>query len=136
MKPALFVSVLSFGSLMSGSLHADETGAFTKWLGENAPRCVPVSEFSSVSRTIQLTPEQFEFVRALYVAIPPISQSLPPGDHAVLATASGEAMLALVSDNIACARFLAPDFIVAMLIEVGAGATGKVGERTSLGTAR
>jgi len=55
-----------------------------------------------------LTPEQFQFVRALYVAIPPISQKLPPGDHAVMASSGGAVMVALVADDQACARFLAP----------------------------
>ena len=34
-------------------------------------------------------------------------------------------MLALVSDNLACARFLAPDFVVEMLMQVGEGGTGR-----------
>ena len=118
-------------SLMTSSAQAEESGPFAKWIDKNAPRCVAVSEFASVSRTIQLTPEQFEFARALFVATPPVSRSLPPGDHAVLAVAGDQAMLALVSDNVSCARFLAPDFIVAMLIEVGAGVTGKPGDPVS-----
>jgi len=70
------------------------------------------------------------------VTTPPVSRTLPPGDHAVLAIAADRAMLALVSDSVSCARFLTPDFIVAMLIEVGAGATGKVGDPASFTTDR
>jgi hypothetical protein len=66
-----------------------------------------------------LTAEQFQFVRALYVAIPPVSRTLPPGDHAGMASSGGAVMLALIADGQACARFLAPDFIQAMLIQVG-----------------
>jgi len=74
-----------------------------------------------------LTPDQFQFVRALYIAIPPISRKLPPGDHAVMASSGGAVMVALVADDQACARFLAPDFIQAMLAQVGQGMTVGLG---------
>jgi hypothetical protein len=45
-----------------------------------------------------------------------------------MATAHGKAMLALVLHGQACARFLAPDFIQQMLIQVGEGQTGHVGQ--------
>jgi hypothetical protein len=80
-----------------------------------------------VSTLTDLTPEQFQFVRALYIAIPPISRELPPGDHAIMASSGGAMMVALVSDGQACARFLAPDFIKTMLVEVGQGMTVGVG---------
>lgn len=99
----------------------DNGGAFDKWLNSDAPECVPVSAIKSVSTVSELTPEQFQFVRALYVAIPPISQKLPPGDHAVMASSGGAVMIALVADGQACARFLAPDFIQTMLVQVGQG---------------
>ena len=84
-----------------------------------------------VSTVTDLTPEQFQFVRAFYVAIPPVSRSLPPGDHAIMAISGGDVMLALVADGQACARFLAPDFIQAMVIQVGEGQTGHIGTPAS-----
>ena len=36
-------------------------------------------------------------------------------------------MIALVGDGQSCARFLAPDFILSMLVEVGSGENGTVG---------
>jgi hypothetical protein len=99
----------------------DNAGAFDKWLNSDAPECVPVSAIKSVSTVTDLTPEQFQFVRALYVAIPPVSQKLPPGDHAVMASSGGAVMVVLVADGQACARFLAPDFIQTMLVQVGQG---------------
>jgi hypothetical protein len=36
-----------------------------------------------------------------------------------MASSGGSVMLALVADGQACGRFLAPDFIQAMLIQVG-----------------
>ena len=90
-----------------------------------------VDDFGSVSTVTELTPEQFQFVRAFYVAIPPVSRTLPRGDHAIIAKLGGDVMLALVADGQACARFLAPDFVQAMVIEVGEGQTGHIGTSTS-----
>src|SRR5258708_20238692 len=90
---------------------ARDAGVFDKWLGQTAPECVPVSAIKSVSTVTDLTAEQFEFVRALYVALPPVSRTLPPGDHAVIASSGGAVMLALVGDGQACGRFLAPALI-------------------------
>jgi hypothetical protein len=131
MKAAWFGAALSAALLVGVSAQAQEAGVFDKWLNQEAPECVPVSAFSSVSTVTELTPEQFQFVRALYVALPPVSRTLPPGDHAVMATAGREAMLALVADGQACARFLAPDFIQAMLIQVGEGKTVHIGNPVS-----
>jgi hypothetical protein len=88
---------------------------------------VPVSAIMSVATLTDLTPEQFQFARALYIAIPPISRKLPPGDHAIMASAGGAVMVALVADDQACARFLAPDFVKTMLVEIGRGMTVEVG---------
>lgn len=105
-----------------------EAGVFSQWLNPQAPQCVSVSKIGSVSRVTKLSPEQFQFVRALYVAIPPISRELPPGDSAVVASAKGRSMVALVSGDQACARFLAPDFVLSMLSKVGKGENGTIGE--------
>jgi len=105
-----------------------EAGVFSQWLTADAPECVAVSQIASVSHVTRLTPEQFQFVRALYVAIPPISRQLPPGDSAVVASADGKYMVALVSGGQACARFLAPDFILTMLVQVGKGEVGMIGQ--------
>jgi hypothetical protein len=83
-----------------------------------------VSAFKSVFTVTDLTPAQFQFVRALYVSIPPVSRKLPPGDHAIMASSGGAVMLALIADGEACGRFLAPDFIQAMVTQVGQGTVG------------
>jgi len=57
-----------------------------------------------------------------------VSRELPPGESAIVASADGKAMVALVADGRTCARFLAPDFILSMLVQVGRGETGKIGE--------
>ena len=140
MKKVLFTAALSATVLaglgnfgiraqdLSAEEDSQEAGVFGQWLKPDAPECVPVSEIGSVSHLTKLTPEQFQFVRALYIAIPPISRQLPPGDSAVVAIAGGKAMIALVADGQSCARFLAPDFILSMLVQVGRGENGTVGE--------
>lgn len=118
----LIATALAAGCLVSSApvfAGDDDAGVFDKWLNSGAPECVPVSAIQSVSKVTDLTAEQFEFVRALYVALPPVSRKLPPGDRAVMASSGGSVMLALVADGQACARFLAPDFIQAMLSQVG-----------------
>ena len=123
------VAAVAAGCLVSSTpvFAGDDAGVFDKWLNPDAPECVPVSAFKSVSTVTDLTPEQFQFARALYVAIPPVSRELPPGDHAVMASSGGAAMVALVANGQSCARFLAPDFIKTMLIQVGRGVTVAAG---------
>ena len=127
MRLAVFGAVLSTALLPAFCANAQSAGVFDKWLTQDAPQCVAVSEFKAVSTVTELTPAQFQFVRALYVALPPVSHTLPPGDHAVMATAGGAVMLALVDGIQACARFLAPDFIQSMLIQVGEGQYEHIG---------
>jgi hypothetical protein len=107
---------------------SQEAGVFSQWLSPDAPQCVSVSKIGSVSHLTKLTPEQFQFVRALYIAIPPMSRQLPPGDSAVVASANGRSMIALVSGGETCARFLAPDFVLSMLSQVGKGENETIGE--------
>ncbi len=108
--------------------YSEEAGIFSQWLSPQARQCVAMSKIGSVSHLTKLTNEQFQFVRALYIAIPPISRALPPGDSAVIASASGRSMVALVSGGEACARFLAPDFVLSMLTQVGKGETEAAGD--------
>jgi hypothetical protein len=125
----LTAAALAIGCLVSSTpvFAGDDASVFERWLDPGAPECVPMSEVQSASKVTDLTTEQFQFVRALYVAIPPVSRTLPPGDHAIMASSGGSVMLALVADGQACARFLAPDFIQAMLIEVGQRVTVGLG---------
>ena len=104
-----------------------DPAAFDRLLDEGAPECVSLAVIKSVSTVTDLAAEQFQFVRALYIAIPPVSQKLPPGDRAVMANSGGAVMVALVADGKACARFLAPDFIQVMLVQVGHGITVGLG---------
>ncbi len=134
MRSAWFGAFFSAAFFTGLGAHAQEVstnGVFDKWLNSNAPQCVPVAAFKSVSIVTNLSPAQFEFVRALYVALPPVSRTLPPGDHAVMAKAGDTVMLAIVSGAEACARFIAPDFIQAMLGEIHEGRVRQIGTPVS-----
>src|ERR1700721_34915 len=76
--------------------YTQEAGVFSQWLSSTAPQCVAVSQIGSVAHLTKLTHEQFQFVRALYIAIPPISRALPPGDSPMIASATGPLMLRVV----------------------------------------
>ena len=111
MKKVLFTAALSaaaFAGLSDFGLRAQEltdqevspqVRRIRQVSQADGPECVPVSEIGSVSRLTKLTPAQFQFVRALYIAIPPVSRQLPPGDSAVMASADGKAMIALVTQG-------------------------------------
>jgi hypothetical protein len=92
--------------------------------------CVRIADVRAIGATVQLTPEQFQFVRAFWMAIPPASQELPPGDKAFLAKeADGVAVLGLFDDaGQVCAVFPATDWLERVVDEVGRGETGKLGQ--------
>ena len=125
----LVAAALAASCLVSSTpvFAGDDPGVFDRLLDEGAPECVSLAAIKSVSTVTDLTAEQFQFVRALYIAIPPVSQKLPPGDRAVMARSGGAVMLALVDGGQSCARFLAPEFIQAMLVQVGQGITVGLG---------
>ena len=129
MKNVLFGSVLLIAAHVAYRADAKDADIMRGWV-RDSPECIPTTEFRSASRTVELSPEQFQFVRALYIALPPMSKTLPPGDRAVMVNVGDQTLLALVSDNLACARFLAPDFVVEMVMQVGEGGTGVVGQPT------
>jgi hypothetical protein len=92
--------------------------------------CVRIDDVRAIGATVQLTPEQFQFVRAFWMAIPPASRELPPGDKAFLAKEpDGIAVLGLFDDaGQVCAVFPATDWLERVVDEVGRGETGKVGQ--------
>ena len=94
--------------------------------------CVKMDEVRKVSATVQLTPDQFQFVRAFWMAIPPASRDLPPGDKAFLAKdAEGETVMGLYDDGgQVCAVFKATDWLERLVDKVGRGESGKLGQPT------
>jgi hypothetical protein len=125
-------------ALIAGAAHAQQRpDAFDALVAEGSPACVPMIVVKQIADGVEnLDANQFQFVRALFIAIPPMSSELPPGDRAWIATSGDRHMLGLEGDalvggltvNATCARFMVPKPIVDMLIEVGAGAIGGQGK--------
>lgn len=129
MRPLLIATMAAIPLLAAPASRADTTDPIGKLFGPDAPECVSLAELRSYAKTTELTPEQFQFARAVFIAMPPISHQLPPGDHGFLATAAdGVTFVALVSGDQSCARFIAPDFVQDMLMKVGEGETVPAGE--------
>src|ERR1700729_1736518 len=101
-----------------------EAGAFAEWLSGDQPECIPLGAVAKAADdSVPLNGDQFQFVRALFVAIPPVSDELPPGDRAALFLdgASKAVMVGIIDRDWVCARFTAPASLVNLIIEVGKG---------------
>ena len=92
------LSLLAFASLLTVRANAEET-AFDKFFAPNSPKCVPVAAIEAVAKDYRpVSQETYRFIQAIYVAIPPISHELPPGDKAELAT-DGNQVIAFLTDG-------------------------------------
>ena len=124
-----FVAALAFLSSVAPAFA--EAGAFAEWLSGNQPECIPLGAVNKASDgSVPLNADQFQFVRALFVAIPPVSGELPPGDRAALFLdgANKAVMVGIIDGDRACARFAAPDSLVNLIIEVGKGEVVRTGQ--------
>ena len=113
-----------------------EAGAFAEWLSGDQPECIPLGAVNKAADgSVLLNGNQFQFVGALFIAIPPVSDELPPGDRAALFFdgANKAVMVGIIDGDWVCARFTAPDSLVNLIIEVG---KGRSSEPDSLGEDR
>jgi hypothetical protein len=124
-----FVAALAF--LSSAAPAFAETGACAEWLSGDQPGCIPLGAVNKAADgSVPLNGDQFQFVRALFVAIPPVSDELPPGDRAALFLdgANKAVMVGIIDRDWVCARFAAPDSLVNLIIEVGKGEVVRAGQ--------
>jgi hypothetical protein len=114
-----FVAALAF--LSSAAPAFAEAGAFSEWLSGDQPECIPLGGVTKAADdSVPLNADQFQFVRALFVAIPPVSDELPPGDRAALfIDGANKSIVGIIDGDRVCARFTAPDSLVDLIIEVG-----------------
>ena len=119
--PSILAAIAFLGS--AGPAFAANGGAFAEWLSGDQSECIPLAGVNqSADDSIPLNGDQFQFVRALFIAIPPVSGELPPGDHAALFLgANKDVMVGIIDGDRVCARFSAPAFIVNLIIKVGKG---------------
>jgi hypothetical protein len=107
-----------------------DAGVFTEWLSGDQAECIPLAKVNKAADgSVPLNGDQFEFVRALFVAIPPVSNELPPGDHAALFLdgANKAVMVGIMDGDSVCARFAAPESLVNLIIKVGEGEVVRAG---------
>lgn len=74
-------------------------------------------------RWIELTPEQWQFMRGIYVMNPATPAGLPYGDRAILAEVPGHAggVVFFIDGDRACTPMPVPSEITAMLQDVATG---------------
>jgi hypothetical protein len=110
-----FITIGFCQSVYSRVRKAEEI-AFDKFLASNSPELVPVAAIGAAAQNYR--PDSrgaYCFIQALYVAIPPVSHELPPGDKAELATDGNHVNAFLTGGSQTCARFLAPDFLIQII---------------------
>jgi hypothetical protein len=90
-----------------------------------ATRCVDISVPKQAitahnGKWIELTPEQWQFLRGIYAMNPATPPGLPYGDHAVLAQVSGDAggLVFFIDGSRACTPMAVPGELLAMIRDV------------------
>jgi hypothetical protein len=97
---------------------------------EEAARCIDVSvpkgaTAAADGKWIELTSEQWQFLRGVYVLDPDTPAGLPYGDRAALAKVPGRSggLVFFLDGDKACTPMAAPAALLDLLGEVAAGAT-------------
>ena len=121
--------LLTFATLAGGSATAAErahpgqdAGIFTPFSGAG-DQCVQLKTITAAgAKFMSLKDGTFRFLEGLYVAIPPVSKELPPGDKAVIGIGpDGEMMAFIVDGEQSCARFMLPEFMQEMIANIESG---------------
>ena len=111
---------------------AASAGTLDSLLGPGSLTCVLMVAIEKAGASVApLSADQFNFARGAFVAAPPMSPTLPPGERAALVEADGGAFVALITGEgraaETCARFNAPPSFLGMLSKIAAGVTPKAG---------
>jgi hypothetical protein len=124
-----FLAALAF--LSSAAPAFAEADAFAECFSGDQPECIPLGAVTKAADgSVPLNADQFQFVRALFVAILPVSDELPPGDRAALFLdgANKAVMVGIIDGDWVCARFTAPASLANLIIEVGKGGVVRTGQ--------
>jgi hypothetical protein len=118
----LAVSLAIGGSAFAAEREPQGAGIFTPFAGVG-DQCVQLKTIQAAgAQFMPLKDGSFRLIEGFYVAIPPVSRELPPGDRAVLAIGpKGEMMALIVDGEQTCARFMLPDFMQEMVANVESG---------------
>jgi hypothetical protein len=109
------LALITFLSVVPQMVHA----------GEDAARCVDVSAPKQAveaqhGKWIELTSDQWQFLRGIYAMNPITPPGLPYGDKAALAMVGGHdgGVVFFLDGNRACTPMLAPDALLTMMDDV------------------
>lgn len=126
--------LISLGAmLIAGQAYAQQPpampdfGSFTPFVQSTS--CTPLSVIEKVAKKmVPMKSEAMRFVQGLYVATPPLSTKLPPGDKLVIALNDKIAMAVITDGKMACIKFPLPLPMLAMVIGVDKGDKTHAGE--------
>jgi hypothetical protein len=111
----------------------DASGKSDPSLSASSERCLPLAQVrGSIERhggkLIDMTPEQFQFARGMFVVTALASTKLPPGDHAMLGEMpNGDIGVIFLDGDSACDVAVFGGSAKQMLIAVGVGSVTHVG---------
>ena len=132
----MFKAIVFAASMaLSGAAYA---GPLNDALGQGSGECVPMSAVRPlVKHDEPLNAAQFDFLRGMWMTIPPVSTELPIGDKAELITDGEDFGVVLIdseSDQ-TCARFRVPNVgeFLTVINQVGEGKTIKAKDAAGKG---
>jgi hypothetical protein len=98
-----------------------DPGIFAPFSGTSG--CVPMKAIQAAgAKFMPLKDGSFRFLEGVYIAVPPVSKELPPGDKAVLAIGPmGEVMALFVDGEQTCDRFVLAGFVIDMVAAIESG---------------
>jgi hypothetical protein len=128
-------SLLALAFFLSFSVAALAAASLDDALGQDAGECVKMDTVRPlVTHAERLGANEFEFVRAFYMAIPPLSHSLPIGDYAEIVTDGDIVGVVLIDSDSdqTCARLQITPWLLKAIKDVGKGvkvkASGAAGD--------
>lgn len=115
-------------AVAAGASCADETEG-VRWPCGSLDQTRETAHALGGAPFIALTPEQWQFLRGVFVAAPDTPEALPPGDHALMSLRpDGSASVVFVDGNRACAPIKLPRSAVEILMSVGRGDLVRAGQ--------
>ena len=85
--------------------------------------CIPVSEAKDIATKqhatwTELTPDQWQFMRGVYMLLPTTPPGLPYGNHAVLVTQGDNGLVMFIDGDKACTPVPVPKAMLEVLADV------------------
>jgi hypothetical protein len=135
LRPAVLASPVLCVPFASPAYAGDVTnGKSDPSSSASTERCFPLAQVKGSienqgGRLIEMTPEQFQFARGMFVVTPPESAKLPPGDHAMIGEMpNGDVGVIFVDGDSACDVAVLGAPAKQLLMAVGSGSFTHIGD--------